>query len=400
VRILVLEAHLNDRGGAGRWLLDVAHGVGAEVELRLAVGSVDPLLAPAAWPGPAPHVLKGLDRKGLGVHGRRATLARLDALLDEVAPDVVHVNDVLDPLVLEHVAATGRGVVTAHDHRVFCPGRGKVRADGSHCTTPQGPGCSGCFDDRAYTDRMLALTRRRLDALDAMARVVVVSRYMQVELAAAGVNPERVVRVPPFVDPAFVAAVDAERERVGTSAPAFHVFAGRLAWQKGLKVALEAALLLRTSLVLAVAGDGPQAPDLAAAVAAHPARLRSLGWLERRALARLLAHARTLWFPSVWQEPFGLAGLEALAAGVPVIGTALGGTPDWLLDGATGLVVPSGDAVALAAAADELARDPVRARALGAAGRRTAAAFPRDAALAALVATWRTVAAQPRDTRH
>jgi glycosyltransferase involved in cell wall biosynthesis len=393
LRVLFLEAHLNDRGGAGRWLLDVVHGLGAGVDAHVGVGGVDPLLAPNAWPGAAPRVVKGLERKGLGSRGRRATLARLDALLDEVAPDVVHVNDVQDPAVLEHVAATGRGVVTAHDHRAFCPGRGKVHPDGSACSAPLGRECAACFDDRGYTDRMLTLTQRRLAALAAMARVVVVSRYMQAELAAVGVAPDRLVLAPPFVDPAFVEAVNAERARVGSAAPTFHVFAGRLAWQKGLRVALAAALQLRTSVPLAVAGDGPLASEVAAAVAAHPGRVRGLGWLDRRGLARLLAHTRALWFPSLWQEPFGLAGLEALAAGVPVIGTALGGTPDWLEHGVTGLVVPPNDPAALAAAADTLTREPALARELGANGRERAARFPREAALAALLATWRDVSA-------
>ena len=392
LRVLFLETVLNDRGGAGRWLLDVASALHGEVDLHVAAAAVDPLLPPDAWRGAPPHEVKGLDRKGLGTRGRRATLTRLDALLDQVAPDVVHVNYVLEPAALERVAATGRGVLTVHDHRLFCPARGKVLPDGRPCHDPMGPACSACFDDAASRDRMIDVTARRLDAVRAMARVVVVSGYMHAELAAAGVPPERLVLARPFVAPAFVDEVDRERARRGTSRPPFHVFSGRLAWQKGLREALAASTRLGTSVPLLVAGDGPLAPEVAAAAAAHPGRVRGLGWLPRLGLARLLAHARSLWFPSLWIEPFGLAGLEAAAAGVPVVATGGGGVDEWLEEGINGLRVPRGDADALAAAADALASDPGRAQALGEAGRAVAARFRPQAGLDALRDTWRRVA--------
>ena len=52
--------------------------------------------------------------------------------------------------------------------------------------------------------------------------------------------------------------------------------------------------------------------------------------------------------PSLWPEPFGLVGIEALAAGRPVVASATGGIGDWLEDGVGGLMVPPGDPGALA----------------------------------------------------
>jgi glycosyltransferase involved in cell wall biosynthesis len=69
------------------------------------------------------------------------------------------------------------------------------------------------------------------------------------------------------------------------------------------------------------------------------------------------------------REPFGLAYLDAMACGVACVGTALEAVPEIVRDGETGLLVPPGDAGALAAALERLLGDPARARAMGACGR-------------------------------
>jgi len=90
--------------------------------------------------------------------------------------------------------------------------------------------------------------------------------------------------------------------------------------------------------------------------------------------------------PSLWPEPFGLIGIEALAAGRPVIASATGGVIDWLTDRVNGLLVRPGDAPALAKALDELLGDPARQQAMGAAGREMVAdRFSPERHIAALL---------------
>jgi glycosyltransferase involved in cell wall biosynthesis len=98
-------------------------------------------------------------------------------------------------------------------------------------------------------------------------------------------------------------------------------------------------------------------------------RVSFRGWLSPEQLAQELADASIVAMPSLWPEPFGLVGIEALAAGRPVIASATGGIEDWLQDGVSGICVKPGDVDGLAQALDELLADPDRQRAMGIAGR-------------------------------
>ncbi len=73
--------------------------------------------------------------------------------------------------------------------------------------------------------------------------------------------------------------------------------------------------------------------------------------------------------PSRWAEPFGLVALEAQLAGRPVVASRVGGVPEFVIDGETGLLVPPDDPVALAAALRRLVADPLLARQLTLAAR-------------------------------
>lgn len=380
VRTVFLNNRLTDRGGAHRWLLDVlAHREG-RFESLLLVGDIDPRLpsAEAERAGPV-EIIDGLGGGGLGREVPASTLSALGRVIEAFAPDTVFVNDIVAPSVLELVASTGRGVMMVQDHRSFCPGRGKVDLDDVICRDPMGASCSRCFDDDGYFQRILALTRARIGALMGFRGLLTLSRYMRDELAQAGVASERIQVVPPFV---------------GMSAPTrtgpgdYHLMAGRLARHKGTRVALAAIDACRGELPLVVAGSASRqgAEDLRMAPDADAGKIRMEGWCDRRRMGELLQGARSLWLPSLWGEPFGIVGLEALAAGVPVIASQVGGIPEWLEHGVTGVLIAPDSPSALAEAADELAAHPELAMRLGAAGREAVASrFDPDQQVDALV---------------
>jgi glycosyltransferase involved in cell wall biosynthesis len=218
----------------------------------------------------------------------------------------------------------------------------------------------------------------RLDALAlrTFARVAAVSRASRAEMLARGLRPERVAVVPNGIAlPA--AAPDRERARAALArlvpaagrAPVVG-YLGRLSPEKGareLAEALGSPLLAEARAVLV--GDGPLRGEVEAALAARglAGRAHLLGW--RDDAAALLPAFDVLVLPS-WREGVPLAALEAFAAGVPLVASRVGGMPDVVRDGETGLLVPARDPAALAAALASLLGDADRRRAMAAAAAR------------------------------
>jgi glycosyltransferase involved in cell wall biosynthesis len=133
--------------------------------------------------------------------------------------------------------------------------------------------------------------------------------------------------------------------------------------RKGGRVLLEAMAILRGRLPKArLLVAGAPTPDRV------PPGVAFLGPMEPAELPPLFAQSTVFALPTL-QEPFGLAFLDAMACGLPCVGTRVEAVPEIVREGDTGLLVPPGDPVALAAALERLLRDPTRARAMGARGR-------------------------------
>lgn len=154
------------------------------------------------------------------------------------------------------------------------------------------------------------------------------------------------------------------------AAPLRLIVVGRLVRQKGVDVIMQAMTRMVSPSVLTVVGDGPARGDLAAQAAAlHLTdRVRFVGWLARGALPGAYRAADAMVFPSR-DEGMPNVVLEAMACGLPVVGTDIPGTREAVVHGETGALAAVDDADAIAAMLDELAADPARRAAMGAAGR-------------------------------
>jgi glycosyltransferase involved in cell wall biosynthesis len=202
--------------------------------------------------------------------------------------------------------------------------------------TLHGTGSAGPLSDLSLAAHAPWLVRWLLRPARA---VLCVSSPLTETMRSIGVAQARFV--PNGVD--VPARAPAERER-------FVLFAGRLAPEKGIAELVEATV----GLHLVVAGDGPLrtlVPD-------------ALGFLPRAQLERLYARAAVVVFPSR-QEGLPVSLLEAMAHGCPVVATRVGGMPQLLEDGRSGLLVPPRDPASLRAAIDLLLRDPDLGRRLG-----------------------------------
>lgn len=162
---------------------------------------------------------------------------------------------------------------------------------------------------------------------------------------------------------------------------------------KGHRVLLESAARLSAKGVtfrLQLVGDGPERDYLERVTRALDLthRVEFLG--ERDDVPALLARADVFVFPTTGREGLGLAAIEAMAAGLPVVASEIGGLPEVVRQGRTGYLVPPGDPVALENAILELLSDPEHARELGAEGRRRVEAhFDSETMIARVEAAYR-----------
>ncbi len=167
-------------------------------------------------------------------------------------------------------------------------------------------------------------------------------------------------------------------------------FVGRVTRQKGIVHLLRAARYTAPGTAFVLCVGEADTPEIGAefetlAAEIHRERggiVRIDGMVARSEVAQILSHARAFVCPSVY-EPFGIVNLEAMACGVPVIASSVGGIPEIVVEGETGFLVafegdgtakneprdPEAFARALASRIDELVSDPERARRMGEAGR-------------------------------
>ena len=172
-------------------------------------------------------------------------------------------------------------------------------------------------------------------------------------------------------------------ERVGVNpADPFVLFVGRITRQKGVSHLIAAAYAFDPGAQLVLCAGAPDTPELeaetAAAIAALQATRPGVVWirdmLPREELLQLLTHAVAFVCPSVY-EPLGIVNLEAMACGTAVVASDVGGIPEVVVDGETGLLVhyeesdPDRFRADLAAGVNQLLADPVAADRMGVAGR-------------------------------
>ena len=197
-------------------------------------------------------------------------------------------------------------------------------------------------------------------------------------LAALRESPEGIVYLPPFLDASLLSAGTADREAHRAGLAATHRIDAASPWllavgmmRPGDKLAsyrvLARALARLQDLrwTLVVAGDGAARSQVESAFSEHvPGRAKFLGELAAAPLAGIYAACDLMVWPAV-NEAYGMALLEAQAAGLPVVAGNVRGVPEVVQHEHTGLLAPAGDEVALAACVRALLTAPERRRAMG-----------------------------------
>jgi glycosyltransferase involved in cell wall biosynthesis len=403
VRILQIDKFLHRQGGAASYMMDLAalqRRAGHDVEF---FAMQDPRNAPSTYAGSfAPHVQ--LEPPPAGLPAKLSAAARMvwseqartsaAQVVADFRPDVAHLHNIyhqLTPAILRPLRRAGVPIVmTVHDYKLVCPsyrmldqaGPCRVCLDGKfrHAVGRR------CKDGSATASAALALesrVHRILRSYRAVGRFVCPSRFMLDQLRSGGVYPDRLLHLPHFVDITELPTATATPQRP------YIVFAGRLAAEKGVDVLVRAVGRLPGARLLVV-GDGPERATLQLlADRVAPGRVTFTGQCDRDTTLRHVAASAVSVLPSRWYENQPMSVLEAMACGIPVIVTALGGAPELVEPDVTGLIVPSDDSVALATALEQLLADPVWAAKLGsAARRRVQTTFSPERHLAGLLAAY------------
>ncbi len=379
-RLLAINNYFYRRGGAESVFLDHIDLFGAAGWDVVPFAMQHPANLPSPWSG---YFVSEIEYGGAGGPLTRARQAAkvifsLEArrnirnLIGQARPTVAHAHNVyhhISPSIFGALKAEGVPLVmTAHDLKIACPAY-KMLSRGSVCERCQGGRIHNvllhrCVKDSAVVSglvlmetlvhRSLGLYRGTLD------RLIAPSRFYRDKLVAWGWDADRIAHIPNCIDTSDYAPAADEG--------GYFVYAGRLAPEKGLATLLRAAALARQKLVLA--GTGPEEPRLRRLAADFGADVSFAGHLGKPELNRLIGEALALVLPSEWYENAPVSILEAYALRRPVIGARIGGIPELVADGETGLLVESGHAAGLAEAMVALAELPAARRtAMGAAGR-------------------------------
>lgn len=368
MKLLQINEHYAPVGGVEQYLLDTSAQLeqrGVTVAVLYAVSS-DRLCD-----------MPGRQALQLACLGRASGLSRLQRFeqirhtVEQMAPDVIQVHNLDEPDVIAYLAALRPTVQFVHAHSVkFCPGNGKFyRRTQEICPRPFGPYCliapylHRCGSQRPWQIvSNYAVVRRWLEVVPKLFKLIVASRYMKQELIRAGVDADHVVVNPIGID----VNADAADELPVSLDPPVLLFVGRLYDVKGPHYLLAALEYLDMPCRVVIVGDGPERERLKRMAVNCPPRhvVEFTGWVEQEELERRYRQASVVVVPSVWPEPFGLVGVEALKHGKPVVAFAVGGVGEWLRDGENGFSVEVKNVPALAGAIKKILTDPQLAGAM------------------------------------
>ena len=315
----------------------------------------------------------------------------LRAALAAAAPDVAFASAMRNYEGVELLLDAAPLVRYVHDHTLFCPGLNKYYENGDTCRKPMGIAClsqyylgGGCigFKRAMYPGkpldplRRLRFKQRGLKLWKRATHTLTNSRYMREELLKVGFSRERTSVLPLFTrsnteeQPASPLAPELEAF-LASGRPLIFTPARLTLPDKGVDYLLTTLALVREDCCTVICGDGP-ARDFLEAKAAEDGigeRVLFSGWLGSGAVETLYDRAALVVCPSVWDEPFGLVGLEAMAHEKPLVAFDVGGIGEWLIDGQNGFLLPRKDTGGMAQAIDRLLRDADLRRRLGTFGR-------------------------------
>jgi glycosyltransferase involved in cell wall biosynthesis len=233
-------------------------------------------------------------------------------------------------------------VQTLHDYKLACPnyamftqGKACERCKGGHYCQAIRHNCLKGFWPSALAATEMSLTKFDQAYERTVAAFICPSRFMQDKMRDWGEPPGKLIHIPNPTDWPEQVAHDRD------TGP--YVYIGRLSREKSVETLIKAAASL-PEIEMSIIGDGPERQRLERlAYELAPHSVRFLGFESGEVLARHRRQARAMLLPTISYENSPLTVLEALAQGVPVIASNIGGIPELVKDGLSGLLVEPGN---------------------------------------------------------
>jgi glycosyltransferase involved in cell wall biosynthesis len=301
------------------------------------------------------------------IHSSEA-VHKIGAVIEQTQPDLVHCHNIYHQLTPSIIgAAKRRGVpvvLTLHDYKPVCPTYLRLR-DGHVCSECLEHGFSRvvrnrCAEDSLFKSGLLyveAVVQRLLGNYEKLDAIIAPSTFMRDSVAR---------RFPVEKVAVIHNGVDIESTRASDEDGNYALYLGRLSSEKGIETMLEAHSSIAERVPLVVAGTGQMEGELRARFP----RARFVGHLTGKDLEQTIRCASLVVVPSNWYENCPMSVLEAMAFGKAVVGSAIGGIPELVVHGETGLLFPAGDVDALQRCLMDLMANREMRRKFGIAGRK------------------------------
>jgi len=324
----------------------------------------------------------------------RSEVVRLTEILRDEKPDLIHLHSVDNPYVTETCSTFAPTIRSIHNHNNYCPGGGKYfPAIGKICEKPFGTLCIPFGIITHCTSRRPGILFRSYFRTGSMLRtnhtlqaLLVASQYVRDRMVQNGF-PKEVVRVLPyFTDLPADLGLCPDSNTI--------LFTGRVAPQKGLNILLRSLKYVQSPFHLIVDGDGldmGRVRKLTCELGLED-QVEFVGWAPQEKHLAYYRQASVVVVPSIWPEPFGMVGIEAMSFGKPVVAFRVGGIPEWLEDGVTGFLIKPYDVKEMAEKVSYLIEHPGIANEMGMRGRkRVEQEFNQEKHISTLLEIYREV---------
>ncbi|NIA11797.1 MAG: glycosyltransferase [Nitrospiraceae bacterium] len=288
------------------------------------------------------------------IHSSEA-VHKIEKLIKKESPDIAHLHNIyhqLTPSIIPMLKKHGvKVVLTLHDGKLICPGYNML-SKGRICVDCQGhsfwrPLIKNCQGSR-FRGLLLTLEaywhkwKKSYEGVDLF---ISPSRFLADLVSRYRIPKERIQVLRNGIDTAkFLPSMEDG---------GYVLYFGRLSHEKGITTLLKAHQSMAEPLPLKVVGTGPLEKKLRASYE----KAEFLGYKSGEELNRLIANATFVVVPSEWYENCSMVVLEAMAFGKPVIGSKIGGIPEQIEDGKTGLLFEMGNMSELAQKMKKLSSD-------------------------------------------